>query len=67
VGRRLGIIHEAAYCASKFALCGWSESMAVDPHGTGVSVKLIEPGPTSAERRMLAALGCAELAIARWA
>jgi short-subunit dehydrogenase len=45
VGGRLGIIHEAAYCASKFALCGWSEAMAVDLHGTGVMVKLIEPGP----------------------
>ena len=36
VGGRLGIIHEAAYCASKFALCGWSEAMAVDLHGTGI-------------------------------
>ncbi|HME50032.1 SDR family oxidoreductase [Mycobacterium sp.] len=49
VGGRLGIIHEAAYSASKFALCGWSESMAVDLHGTGVSVKLIEPGPVDTE------------------
>ena len=49
VGGRLGIIHEAAYCASKFALCGWSESMAVDLHGTGVAVKLIEPGPVDTE------------------
>jgi short-subunit dehydrogenase len=49
VGGRLGIVHEAAYCASKFALCGWSESMAVDLHGTGVSVKLIEPGPVDTE------------------
>ncbi|GFG73089.1 SDR family NAD(P)-dependent oxidoreductase [Mycobacterium botniense] len=49
VGGRLGIIHEAAYCASKFALCGWSESMAVDLHGSGVSVKLIEPGPVDTE------------------
>jgi short-subunit dehydrogenase len=48
-GGRLGIIHEAAYCASKFALCGWSESMAIDLHGTGVSVKLIEPGPVDTE------------------
>jgi short-subunit dehydrogenase len=45
VGGRLGIVHESAYCARKFALCGWSESMAVDLHGTGISVKLIEPGP----------------------
>jgi short-subunit dehydrogenase len=49
VGGRLGIIHESAYCASKFALCGWSESMAVDLYGTGVSVKLIEPGPVDTE------------------
>ena len=49
VGGRLGIIHETAYCASKFALCGWSEAMAVDLHGTGVTVKLIEPGPVDTE------------------
>jgi short-subunit dehydrogenase len=49
VGGRLGIIHESAYCASKFALCGWSEAMAVDLHGTGVLVKLIEPGPVDTE------------------
>jgi short-subunit dehydrogenase len=49
VGGRLGIIHEAAYSASKFALCGWSESMAVDLQGTGISVKLIEPGPVDTE------------------
>jgi short-subunit dehydrogenase len=49
VGGRLGIIHESAYCASKFALCGWSESMAVDLHGTGIAVKLIEPGPVDTE------------------
>ena len=49
VGGRMGIVHETAYCASKFALCGWSEAMAVDLHGTGVSVKLIEPGPVDTE------------------
>ena len=49
VGGRLGIIHETAYCASKFALCGWSEAMAVDLYGTGISVKLIEPGPVDTE------------------
>jgi len=49
VGGRLGIIHETAYCASKFALCGWSEAMAVDLHGTPISVKLIEPGPVDTE------------------
>ena len=49
MGGRLGIVHEAAYCASKFALCGWTESMAVDLHGSGVAVKLIEPGPVDTE------------------
>jgi short-subunit dehydrogenase len=49
VGGRLGIIHETAYCASKFALCGWSEAMAVDLHGSGITVKLIEPGPVDTE------------------
>lgn len=49
VGGRLGIIGESAYSASKFALCGWSEAMAVDLHGTGVAVKLIEPGPVDTE------------------
>ena len=49
VGGRLGIIHECAYSASKFALSGWSEAMAVDLHGSGVSVKLIQPGPIDTE------------------
>ena len=45
MGGRLGIPQEAAYCASKFALTGWSEAMAIDLHGTGVKVRLIQPGP----------------------
>jgi short-subunit dehydrogenase len=45
MGGRLGIAHEAAYCASKFALTGWSEAMAIDLHGRGVNVRLIQPGP----------------------
>lgn len=45
MGGRLGIAHEAAYCASKFALAGWSESMAIDLHDSGVAVRLIQPGP----------------------
>jgi len=49
VGGRLGIIHESAYCASKFAFCGWSESLAVDLYGSGIAVKLIEPGPVDTE------------------
>jgi short-subunit dehydrogenase len=45
MGGRLGIAHEAAYCASKFALTGWSEAMAIDLHGSNVAVRLIQPGP----------------------
>ena len=30
LGGRLGIATEAAYSGSKFALAGWSESMAID-------------------------------------
>jgi short-subunit dehydrogenase len=44
-GGRAGILHEAAYCASKFALSGWSEALAMDLDGTGVRVRLITPGP----------------------
>ena len=49
MGGRIGIAHEAAYCASKFALAGFSESMAIDLYGTGVSVKLALPGPIETE------------------
>ncbi len=49
LGGRIPISHEAAYCASKFALCGWSETIAVDLHGTGLEVKLMLPGPIDTE------------------
>ncbi|MGH9026062.1 MAG: SDR family NAD(P)-dependent oxidoreductase [Acidimicrobiia bacterium] len=49
MGGRLGIAHEAAYCAAKFALCGWAEVMAIDLHDTGVRTKLVLPGPIETE------------------
>jgi short-subunit dehydrogenase len=49
LGGRLGIPTEAAYSASKFALCGWSESLAQDLAGTGVDVRLILPGAIATE------------------
>jgi short-subunit dehydrogenase len=49
LGGRLGIATEAAYSASKFALCGWSESLALDLWGTGVEVRLILPGAIDTE------------------
>jgi short-subunit dehydrogenase len=49
LGGRLGITHEAAYSASKFALAGWSESLAADLYGTGVAVRLVLPGAIDTE------------------
>ena len=49
MGGRLGIAHEAAYSASKFAMCGWSEAAHIDLDGTGVQVKLVLPGPIATE------------------
>jgi short-subunit dehydrogenase len=46
---RVGIPGEAAYCASKFALCGWSESLALDLWHTGVEVRLVLPGAIDTE------------------
>jgi short-subunit dehydrogenase len=46
---RVGVPTEAAYCASKFALSGWSEALAVDLAGTGVDVRLIVPGAIETE------------------
>jgi len=49
LGGRLGIATEAAYSASKFALCGWSEALALDLWDTGVEVRLILPGAIDTE------------------
>ena len=49
LGGRLGIATEAAYSGSKFALAGWSESLAMDLEGTGVRVKLVLPGAIDTE------------------
>jgi short-subunit dehydrogenase len=49
LGGRLGIATEAAYSGSKFALAGWSESLAVDLDRSGVTVKLVLPGAIDTE------------------
>ena len=46
---RLGVPNEPAYAASKFALCGWSESLAIELAGTGVRVRLVLPGAIDTE------------------
>ncbi|MGH9029338.1 MAG: SDR family NAD(P)-dependent oxidoreductase [Acidimicrobiales bacterium] len=48
-GGRFGIVHESAYCASKFALTGWSEVAAMDLSGTPVEIKLVQPGAIATE------------------
>ena len=49
VAGRLGNPRESAYCASKFALCGWSEAMAVDLWDTPIEIRLINPGAIDTE------------------
>lgn len=50
-GGRFGIVHESAYCASKFAISGWSEAAAMDlaARETGVAIKLVLPGAIKTE------------------
>ena len=48
-GGRVGIAHESAYCASKFALSGWAEAMAIDLGSTEIDVRLVQPGPIDTE------------------
>lgn len=48
-GGRVGILDEAARCASKFALCGWTEAMAMDLWHHPVDVRLIFPGAVDTE------------------
>jgi short-subunit dehydrogenase len=46
---RVGVPIEAAYSSSKFALCGFAESLAIDLAGTGVEVRLVLPGAIDTE------------------
>jgi NAD(P)-dependent dehydrogenase (short-subunit alcohol dehydrogenase family) len=49
IAARLSPPRETAYAASKAALTAWTESMAVDLHGTGVRVHLVFPGVIETE------------------
>ncbi|MEZ5169323.1 MAG: SDR family NAD(P)-dependent oxidoreductase [Acidimicrobiia bacterium] len=49
MGGRIPIAHEAAYCAAKYALAGWSENSALDLAQDPVDIKLILPGPIDTE------------------
>ncbi|MCA1707656.1 MAG: SDR family NAD(P)-dependent oxidoreductase [Actinobacteria bacterium] len=49
IAGRIAFGNGSAYCASKFALVGWSEAVAFDLRERGVHVSLIEPGPVPTE------------------
>ncbi|MFN2593837.1 MAG: SDR family NAD(P)-dependent oxidoreductase [Actinomycetota bacterium] len=49
VAGRLALASSSAYCASKFAVVGWSESLHFDLAPKGITVSLIEPGPIPTE------------------
>jgi short-subunit dehydrogenase len=49
VAGRIAYGGSSTYCASKFALVGWSEAAAFDLKKRGVHVGLIEPGPVPTE------------------
>jgi NAD(P)-dependent dehydrogenase (short-subunit alcohol dehydrogenase family) len=44
IAGRLGQPMLSAYCASKYALEGWNESLRIETHSLGVRVVLVEPG-----------------------
>src|SRR5271165_6460513 len=44
VGGLVGHPMLSAYCASKYALEGWSESLRIETHSLGIHVSLVEPG-----------------------
>jgi short-subunit dehydrogenase len=44
IAARIGSRHHTIYCASKFALAGFTESLAYELEDTGVGVSLVNPG-----------------------
>jgi short-subunit dehydrogenase len=46
---KIGTLNMSAYCASKFALNGWSESLYHELKPLGIKVSLICPGPVQTE------------------
>ena len=49
VAGKIGTLNMAAYCGSKFAMNGWSESLYYELKPLGVNVSMICPGPVQTE------------------
>ena len=49
IAGRLAFGNASGYCASKFALVGWTEGAAFDLEPRGVLLSLVEPGPIPTE------------------
>jgi short-subunit dehydrogenase len=46
---KIGTLNMAGYCASKFAINGWSESLYYELKPLGVKVSIVCPGPVTTE------------------
>ena len=46
---KIGTLNMAGYCASKFAMNGWSESLYHELKPLGINVSLVCPGPVSTQ------------------
>ena len=49
IGGKIAMPGASPYCASKFALRGWSESVRVELAPLGIDVLLVSPGPTGTQ------------------
>ena len=49
IAGRLGAPYEAAYSASKFAVVGWSEALAIELSAYGIGVSMVHPGPVDTD------------------
>ena len=49
IAGRIGAPFEAAYSASKFAVSGFTECLAVEVHSRGVGVSMVNPGPVQTD------------------
>lgn len=49
ISGRMGTAAEATYAAAKFGQVGFTESLAVELHESGIGVSLVEPGPVATD------------------